>query len=42
MRQFNTDWDNAPCDPEGATEDQDLFMDQLLENASNELLQLLA
>jgi hypothetical protein len=41
MSQFKIDWDNATCDAEGATKEQDLAMDKILEDYSNELLALI-
>jgi hypothetical protein len=38
MSEFKLAWDSAPCDPEGATKEQDVYLDSLLEEYSNDLL----
>lgn len=41
MSQFKIDWDNAECNPEGPTKEQDEFMDSLLLKAVEDLQGLL-
>lgn len=40
LGQFQREWDSAPCDDEGATEEQDEYLDNILESAADKLLAL--
>lgn len=40
LGQFQREWDNAPCDDEGATKEQDEYLDSILESAADKLLAL--
>lgn len=35
MAEANRDWDNAECDVEGATREQDILMDKILEKTAS-------
>jgi hypothetical protein len=41
LGHYNTEYDKAPCDPEGATEYQEFIMDRIFENCSAEIIDLL-
>lgn len=38
---YNTEYDNAPCDSEGATHYQELYIDRIVESCSKEIIELL-
>jgi hypothetical protein len=38
ISEYNNDWDNAECDPEGATEQQALLLDEIIELTVNAVL----
>ena len=40
LAEFAGQWVNAPCDPEGATKEQDEYLDTILENCAEDLLKL--
>ena len=40
LSAFEEEWKDAPCNPEGATKTQDLFMDRLLSRTAKELLSI--
>lgn len=40
LKEFQREWDEAPCDEEGATKEQDAYIDSILENYANQLLAL--
>lgn len=41
LGHYNTEYDKAPCDPEGATEYQELIIDRIVESCSAEIIDLL-
>ena len=38
LREFQKEWDEAPCDEDGPTREQDEHMDGILENYAQELM----
>jgi len=41
LSEYNRDWNNADCDAEGATQEQDLQLDLIIEKCGKEIMNLL-
>ena len=38
LQEFEQEWEEAPCNEDGATKEQDEHMDEILENYAQELI----
>jgi hypothetical protein len=38
---YNTEWDKAPCNPDGPTNQQEKYIDKILESCSMDIIKLL-
>lgn len=42
LSEYNRDWDNADCDSEGATKEQDAELDRIIEKCSKAIANVVA
>ena len=42
LSEYNKDWDNADCDSEGATKEQDAELDRIIEKCSKAIANVVA
>ena len=42
LSEYNRDWDNADCDAEGATKEQDLELDSIIEKCAKAIVDVVA
>lgn len=39
--EFDREWNNAPCDPEGATAEQDANLDSILDRYADDIIEII-
>ena len=42
LAEYNRDWDNADCDAEGATQEQDIELDRIIDECSKAIANVIA
>jgi hypothetical protein len=42
LAEYNRDWDNADCDAEGATQEQDAELDRIIDNCAKAIADVVA
>lgn len=42
IAEYNRDWDNADCDAEGATQEQDAELDRIIDNCAKAIADVVA